>query len=146
SARTGFSHLHFTATSYPDAWDVLGLTAQKPHFFAEYAAAFDPNKLHTESPYGFSRADDTVIFSYDAMVTLLTGCNLALTNHAEEKNITPVQIQQALTQLTGSKSIQGVSGCISLGADGDPINKSIVMLYVDSDGHIQMESKANGHF
>ncbi|TMC21765.1 MAG: hypothetical protein E6J34_08610, partial [Chloroflexi bacterium] len=34
-ARSGLSHLSFTTFSYPDIWDVLGLTAKKPAFFAD---------------------------------------------------------------------------------------------------------------
>jgi len=45
-----------------------------------------------------------------------------------------------LTQIKGTKSIQGVSGQISLGSDGNPINKAIVVLYVDPNGHIKLNS------
>ena len=145
SARaSGFTHLHFTAFAYPDQWDVLGLTNQKPLFFSEYREDFDPNGLNQGSPYGFTRADNDATLSYDATVTLLSGCNIALSSG--KQSITPVDLQQALEKLNGANAIQGVSGQIALDHDGNPINKAIVLLFVDSNGHIQMDSNILGQF
>lgn len=145
SARaSGFTHLHFTTFAYPDEWDVLGYTSQKPQFFSEYPQDFDPNSLNQGSPYGFTRADNDAILSYDATITLLSGCDIALSSG--KQSITPVDLQQALKKLNGANAIQGVSGQIALGPDGNPINKAIVLLYVDSEGHIQMNSNILGQF
>jgi serine/threonine protein kinase/ABC-type branched-subunit amino acid transport system substrate-binding protein len=145
SARaSGFTHLHFTTFAYPDEWDVLGLTNQKPQFFSEYPQDFDPNSLNQGSPYGFTRADNDAILSYDATVTLLSGCNMSLSSG--KQSITPQDVQQALRGLNGANGIQGVSGQIALGSDGNPINKAIVLLYVDSSGHIQMDPNILGQF
>ncbi len=145
SARaSGFTHLHFTAFAYPDEWDVLGLTNQKPVFFSEYREDFDPNGLNQGSPYGFTRADNDATLSYDATVTLLSGCNIALSSG--KQSITPVDLQQALEKLNGANAIQGVSGQIALGPDGNPINKAIVLLFVDSNGYIQMDPNILGQF
>jgi serine/threonine protein kinase/ABC-type branched-subunit amino acid transport system substrate-binding protein len=145
SARAGFSRLHFTAFAYPDEWDVLGLTAQKPDFFTSYAAAFDPNRLHQGSPYGFTRPDNDAILSYDATVALLHSIDMALTQ-ANQNTVTPQQVQQALRQLNGKNAFQGVSGQIAFGADGNPVDKSIVILYVDPNGFIKMEPAVEGQF
>ncbi len=51
-ARKGLGHLRFTAYSYPDEWEILGLTDQKPAFFADYKADFDPNHLHRNDHMG----------------------------------------------------------------------------------------------
>lgn len=145
SARaSGFTHLHFTAFAYPDEWDVLGLAGQRPQFFSEYPQDFDPNGLHQGSPYGFTRADNDAMLSYDATVTLLSGCDIALSSG--KQSITPVDLQQALKKLNGANAIQGVSGQIALGPDGNPINKAIVVLYVDSGGYIHMDSNILGQF
>jgi eukaryotic-like serine/threonine-protein kinase len=145
SARaSGFTHLHFTAFAYPDEWDILGLTGQQPQFFSEYPQDFDPNKLHQGSPYGFTRADNDAILSYDATVTLLSGCNIALSSG--KQSISPQDVQQALRDLNGANAIQGVSGQIALGPDGNPLNKAIVLLYVDSQGYIQMDPHILGQF
>lgn len=145
SARANFSRLHFTAFSYPDEWDVQGLTARKPGFFAEYIAAFDPNQLHQGSPYGFTRADNDAMLSYDATVALLNGANIALTQTGQ-KTITPQAVQQGLTHINGSNAFQGVSGQVAFGTNGDPVDKSLVILYVDPTGHIKMEPKVVGRF
>jgi ABC-type branched-subunit amino acid transport system substrate-binding protein len=137
SARSGFSHLRFTAFAYPDEWDVQNLTAEKPVFFNEYTAAFNPNGQHPGGQYGYTRADSDVILSYDAMLALLKASNTVL---ASNKTITGSEVQKALLQITGSNAIQGVSGQISFDANGDPVNKAIVVLYVDPDGHIKLNS------
>ncbi len=60
--------------------------------------------------------------------------------------MTPQDLQQALKKLNGANTIQGVSGQIALGSDGNPINKAIVLLYVDPSGHIQMDPNILGQF
>jgi len=87
------------------------------------------------NPYGFTRADFGVILSYDATHALLQGCQNALN---VQSVLTPDTLQNGLTQITGAKALQGVSGQISFGSNGDPMNKAVVILYVDSDGHIRM--------
>jgi serine/threonine protein kinase/ABC-type branched-subunit amino acid transport system substrate-binding protein len=144
SARAGFSRLRFTAFAYPDEWGVLGYGAQTPAFFGEYAADFDPNNNHTGSPYGFTRPDNDTILAYDAMVALLKGCDIALSSG--KQTITPQDLRQALSTINGANSLQGVSGQISFGANGDPIDKAIVVLYVDAQGHIKMEPTRLGRF
>lgn len=143
-ARAGFSRLHFTTFAYPDEWDVLGYSAQKPAFFGEYGADFDPQGLHrTHSPYGFVRPDSDAMLSYDAMVALLRGCDLALSSG--KQTITADDLRQGLSALNGANAFQGVSGEIAFGADGDPVNKTIVVLHVNQ-GHVQMEPVKLGHF
>lgn len=137
SARNGFSHLRFTSFAYPDEWDVQNLSAQKPAFFTEYSAAYNPNGTHPGGQYGYTRADADVMLSYDAMLALLKGSSIAL---AANKTFNGADLQKALLQINGSKAIQGVSGQISFDAHGDPINKAIVVLFVDSEGHIKLNS------
>jgi eukaryotic-like serine/threonine-protein kinase len=76
------------------------------------------------------------MLSYDATVTLLTAYNNAGTG---KKNPTPADEKQALHASNGNKAIQGVGGQIAFGSNGDPINKAIVVLYVDQLGRIHME-------
>jgi serine/threonine protein kinase/ABC-type branched-subunit amino acid transport system substrate-binding protein len=146
SARASFSRLHFTSFAYPDEWGVLGLGAREPSFFTNYPAAFDPNSLHKGSPYGFTRADNDAILSYDATIALLKGCNIALSANAGKKNITPQDLQQGLQRINGANAVQGVSGQIAFGSNGDPIAKAIVILYVDPQGHIKMAPNIQGRF
>ncbi|MBA2681921.1 MAG: ABC transporter substrate-binding protein, partial [Ktedonobacteraceae bacterium] len=143
TARANFSRLRFTAFAYPDEWDVLGYGANKPAFFSEYPAAFNPAGVPNLS-YGFTRADNDVILSYDATVALLTGCNTALSTG--KQTITPQDVAAGLKSLTGSKTFQGVSGQIAFGSNGDPNNKAIVVLSVDATGHIHMEPTILGRF
>ncbi|HYT34113.1 MAG TPA: protein kinase, partial [Ktedonobacteraceae bacterium] len=128
SARAGFSRLRFTTFAYPDEWGVLGLSARQPTFFSEYPAAFNPGGQHPKGVYGFTRADNDVILSYDAMVALLLGCNNAL--NSGKNTINSDELLQGLRSISGANGFQGVSGQIAFGSDGNPVNKAVVILYV----------------
>ncbi|HEU5226397.1 MAG TPA: ABC transporter substrate-binding protein [Ktedonobacteraceae bacterium] len=131
SARPAFSRLHFTTFAYPDEWEALGFAAQKPAFFSQYASTFDPVKQHPGT-YGYSRPSSDAILSYDATLALLNAYNTAV---AGKTTVSGSDLQQALTQT----SFQGVSGQIKFDGNGDPVDKAIVVLFVDPNGHIQME-------
>lgn len=137
TAHAGFDRLRFTSFAYPDEWDVLHLTAQKPAFFQEYPLYFDPNKQHAAGSYGYTRADDDVILSYDAMLAIL---NASANIVGSNQQVTLTTLQQALSKINGAQSFQGVSGQIAFGPDGNPINKAILILYVAQGGFIHMES------
>jgi ABC-type branched-subunit amino acid transport system substrate-binding protein len=105
-------------------------------FFSDYSADFNPAGAdHSTSPYGFTRADNHTILAYDAMSTLLQGCQNGLST---QNTLTADALQKGLTQITGGNAIQGVSGQISFGPDHDPVNKAVVVLSLDQDGHIQL--------
>jgi len=144
SARAGFSRLRFTTFAYPDEWGVLGLSARQPTFFSEYPAAFNPGGQHPKGVYGFTRADNDVILSYDAMVALLLGCNNAL--NSGKNTINSDELLQGLRSISGANGFQGVSGQIAFGSDGNPVNKAVVILYVDPVGHIKMAPTIEGRF
>lgn len=55
--------------------------------------------------------------------------------------MTPSALQQSLAGIDRSHRIQGISGQIAFGSNGDPIDKAIVALSVDHEGHIQLVSK-----
>ncbi|MBO0778724.1 MAG: ABC transporter substrate-binding protein, partial [Ktedonobacteraceae bacterium] len=144
SARANFKRLHFTAFAYPDEWEVLGYKNVKPAFFTEYTTAFDPSHQHPQGAYGFTRPANDVILSYDAMAALLKGSDLAFSGG--KQTITPEDVKQALGQLNGANALQGVSGQISFGPNGDPVDKAIVVLHVSPSGTIQMEATHLGRF
>jgi ABC-type branched-subunit amino acid transport system substrate-binding protein len=137
SGHANLVRLHFTTFAYPDEWDILGYKPL-PAFFTEYPNDFDPARQHKQgSPYGFTRADNDVILSYDATVALLKGTNNALS--AGKTKPLPTDLEQGLKQITGANGFQGVSGQITFGSNGDPVNKAIVVLHVSPQGFIQME-------
>jgi hypothetical protein len=84
------------------------------------------------------------MLSYDATITLLSGYNDVL--KTGKTTVTSQELQQSLAALNGKNSIQGVSGQIALGPDGDPIDKAIVVLYVDPQGRIHMEQTVLNRF
>ncbi len=137
SSRANFNRLRFTAFSYPDEWQALGLanSPKIPAFFREYPTYFNPTNQQHSNPYGYTRADNDATLSYDAVVALLTGYKLA-----GKTNATPSDVQQGLKKIQGANAIQGASGQIAFGPDGDPVNKAIVILRVSTEGFIQMEA------
>ncbi len=131
SARGGFIHLHFTSFAYPDEWSVVG--KRNPPFFTSYSQDFDPTRQYrgTNGIYGFSRPTNDVMLSYDALMALLKGyTNVLNTPSQGQTSVTPQLLQQGLTKIHGNQAIQGVTGQISFGTDGNPFNKAIVVLQV----------------
>jgi serine/threonine protein kinase/ABC-type branched-subunit amino acid transport system substrate-binding protein len=141
SAHISWTRVHFTSFTYPDAWDVQGLTGQKPAFFVNYGSDLDPTNTHEPGSYGWNRPDSDVILSYDALTALV----LAAKNTGKSQ-LTASDLAQALKQLHGAQAFQGVSGQIAFGADGDPVNKAIVVLFVSARGFIMMTKTVEGQF
>jgi len=141
NAKAKLYRLHFTVFLTGGIWEFLGLSAKKPIFFTEYEQDFDPLKQHKGDPFGYTRADNDAMLSYDAMLALLTGSKLALAGISGGKKIfSPGDLQQALTRITGSRAIQGVSGQIAFGSDGDASNKTIVLVKFDANGYPTIDS------
>ncbi len=144
SVRSMLPRLHFTTFFYPDEWGILGLASKTPAFFKEYAADLDPNNQTHSTPYGYTRPTNDSALSYDATLALLQACNNAYS--AGTTTLTPAAIQKGLTQINASHPLQGVSGQIAFGSDGNPINKAVVILYFNSNDFIQMDSQIEGKF
>jgi serine/threonine protein kinase/ABC-type branched-subunit amino acid transport system substrate-binding protein len=143
SAHANFGRLRFTAFAFPDEWDVLRLTAQKPAFFREYSEYFNPSGQVHPNTYGYTRPDSEVMLSFDATMALLEGSRIALAG--AKMSITPTDLRQALATVTGARAIQGVGGQIAFGPDGNPIGKAVVVLGVVGGGFIQIET-VQGNF
>src|SRR6266851_1420117 len=147
SAHGAATRLHFTTFAYPDEWQNLcssgkSFACTPPSFFTDYKADYDPGNLHA-SGYGYTRTDADVMLSYDATLVMLTASGNALTG--TKTAITPNDLLQALKQINGARAIQGVSGQIALGPDGNPINKAFVILKVIGGG-FYVEDSIQGCF
>ncbi len=143
SSHVGAGRMRFTSFAYPDEWGILCAQHQSfacslPSFFANYNTYYDPNNQHKTGIYGYTRADGDTILSYDALVVMLTASNNALTG--TKTTMTPADLLQALRKIQGTQAVQGVSGQISFGSDGNPVNKAIVVLKVAIGGFFQLDS------
>ena len=148
SAHGAAARLHFTTFAYPDEWQNLcssgkSFACTPPPFFVDYGSAYDPSNQHTAGSYGYRRTDADVMLSYDAMFVMLTASGNALTG--TKTAITPKDLLQALKQIHGAQAIQGVSGQIALGPDGNPIKKAFVILKVVNPG-FYVEDSVQGCF
>jgi len=131
---------YFTTYTYHGQWSTL----TKDHNIApspflgphgndgEYQQNFDPYLKHGATPYDNSIPDATAITSYDGLMALTLAIKDVMARK-DAQNITSQDVAKALRQV----AFQGVSGYISFGGDksnGDPVNKSIVMLLAASQG------------
>jgi len=137
------SRLNFTTFAYPDEWQFLCSQGQtfacsQPSFFTNYKAYYDPNNQHTSGAYGFQRADGDTILSYDATVAMLTAVNNELTG--TKTAITTSEMLHGIKAIQGSNALQGVSGQISFGSDGNPVKKALVILRVINGGFFTLVS------
>lgn len=138
AARNGLSHLRFTAQAYPDQWDILSGTTEKPPFFSEYAHTFDPEQRHQADPYGYQRAESGTMLAYDATKALLNASTALF--KAKGSSFTSKDLQQAVSRIRGKNSFQGVSGRIAFGNDGNPVDKAIAVVCVTKDDVFQLDT------
>ena len=143
AARANYHRLRFTAFAFPDTWVNLGLQRQEPPFFAEYPAAFDPFHRHFGGAYGFRRADGDCILSYDATMVLMEAYSLA--TQQSHGQVRPADMRRALSEINGPRTIQGATGQIALGANGDATNKAVVVLEVSPQNTLS-EAAVVGQF
>src|SRR6266567_15961 len=137
------SRLNFTTFAYPDEWQFLCSQGQtfacsQPSFFTNYKAYYDQNNQHSSGAYGFQRADGDTILSYDATVAMLTAVNNELTG--TKTAITTSEMLHGIKAIQGSNALQGVSGQISFGSDGNPVKKALVILRVVNGGFFTLVS------
>ncbi len=128
-------HLYLTALAYPDAWDALRFWAKKPSFFTYYQQTYDPSKKHLASPYGYDRADSGVMLAYDATSVLLGASSTAY----QAGPLTGKNLQRALAEITGNNAFQGVSGQISFGTNGDPMDKAVMVVCFTKEGYFKLD-------
>lgn len=143
SSHANGVRMRFTTFAHPDEWPTLCATGHsfactRPNFFGNYKAAFDPNGKYDNGIYGYARADGDVILSYDATTTILTAAQTMLSGG--QNTLTPANLLQGLRKINGANAIQGVSGQISFDAQGNPVNKALVILKIVPPGFIQIDS------
>jgi ABC-type branched-subunit amino acid transport system substrate-binding protein len=134
--RRTLDRVNFTTVAYPDEWHQLNPTEAEPPFFRAYAQTYDPDNKH-KGELGFSSPSGFAMVSYDAVMVLLTGCEMVMREHAG-KEFDSADLQKALEQIKGENAVQGVSGQIAFDQDHNPINKVLVTLHLDAQGHLVM--------
>jgi ABC-type branched-subunit amino acid transport system substrate-binding protein len=145
-AYRGFQFASFAATdawcnqpgvvcSTPDpcTWSLsLPQTSNHQNFFCKYKSTFDPDNKHPLPSqrlvdYGYSLANSNVILSFDTAYTLING-------YVKSKGQSPTRetVAQTLRGFNVCHPLQGVSGQIAFGPDGDAIGKPILLMDVDN--------------
>jgi ABC-type branched-subunit amino acid transport system substrate-binding protein len=123
-----FAGLLYTAFAFHDEWS--GNLPQKPWLLKDYPAIFNAQKQHQHSLYGTQIPNADVILSYDATDMLVGASREFLEN--EQSNIT--HHFDALWKKLKAGGFQGVSGCLAFDSDGQPLNKAVAVLQVQTDG------------
>ncbi len=125
-------------TSYP--YDIYYTSFGSPLEWASYA---HPPQEFTSFLIDYSQylnspdLNGQVMLSYDAANTLSN----AITNTEIAKSGVPFQrkeLLKALKAIHGSNAVQGVSGVIDFGPDGDPANKVVLLLEIDKQGIVHL--------
>jgi ABC-type branched-subunit amino acid transport system substrate-binding protein len=122
---------YFIAAAYHGAEN----TPLAKKFQQEYSADFNAHNQKPAGYYGYTLADDHATVAYDA-----TALTLKAILNTGKTNPTPQDLARELPNIKGTKAFQGVSGQISFGSDGNPINKTLVILFVPLSGGIQLVS------
>jgi len=124
----GYARIIFSVAAYPDQWSILAPQSEPPPFFGDYSKTYDPGGNHP-GVYRYSRPTYMVMLGYDAFSALLEAGKKAGKQHPTSEDI-----QKALLQV----SFQGVSGKISFGKDGNPVDKMRIILHVVDPGYNHM--------
>ncbi len=122
---------YIIAVAYHDT----GITSIYQVFKQKYSADFNAHAQKPDGYYGYTLADDHAIVAYDATAVTLQ----AILNSGKTDPI-PQDVAHELPKITGANAFQGVSGLISFGSDGNPINKNLFILFVSLSGHIMLIS------
>ena len=131
-----YSNFYFTAFTYPDLWRVLcpnNTNCSSPAPTAtdatQYSQIFDPKGIH-RGEYGYDRPGPHVWQSYDATSALLQAVEAV---QGSGQSLSLNAVVNALPNI----SFQGTTGEISFNGS-DPVNKTVVMLCIDSHYHTQL--------
>jgi len=150
---SNYRNLFFTSFAFPDEWGAsipdpctsngyssLPAALHAKQFYCNYANDFDPSpRRHLDKPYGYDRADSDAILSYDATTVLAWGYVRA---DEKEEDVQKVLLGSGANSCSG---FQGVSGAISFGLDGNPVQKVILLLSVDGDHNTHQEGISRGN-
>jgi len=140
AAFTGYTRMLISSSAFPDEWSLLAPGKPLPSFFKEYPAIYDPYNLHPQS-YTYSRVNSQAMLAYDAVYAFLVASGMTIQQGGTpipKPNPTAEDIKNALTQIKDSRSFQGITGVISFGSDGNPINKIHFLLHVVDGGYVHV--------
>lgn len=136
-----YGRVYFTTFAYVDMDNTPVLANFRDNYKKDFGGKYPDQH---PNPYGFTRADNKVIMSYDATRLLLEG-----SKRIGKQQFSMRELQQALQNITESNPVQGASGPIAFRSStdpswpaGDPVNKRVVVLYVDQGGHTQIDPTA----
>lgn len=114
--------LIFTAFGHPDEWSFLKIPQnQQPSFLGDWSKTYQSSSVTAPAP------GNDAILTYDAFCVIVRASSLV------HGSLTGQAIRDALASLgTGTlPPYQGVSGQIHFDANGNPVDKAIVVLQVE---------------
>lgn len=117
-------HLLFTAFADPDESSLLGLP--KPAFFSAWTTVYQSSAVQADNA---SSPTQAAILNYDAVSVIVSAI-------VQTHTLTPTgqRVRNALVMLGHGNvpAYQGVSGKVSFNAQGNPIDKALVVLDVEA--------------
>jgi ABC-type branched-subunit amino acid transport system substrate-binding protein len=122
--------LNFTAAAYPDRLNSKADTTPKD-FAIYYAGDFGGMDPASHAPYGYTRADQDVILSYDGLYLMIQG---AKHMHKNGGLSLTAQLRAALAAFDASHPLQGESGPIYFLGSGDNQGGQVLIICVNRNG------------
>ncbi|MCQ8188648.1 ABC transporter substrate-binding protein [Streptomyces rugosispiralis] len=120
----------YTGLAHPDMWQ------KDPLHVSGYSARhFQPGgSLDTWFPTD-PRDDGQAIMAHDAVLTAAHGVQMAAGSQGE---VTGEAVARMFHQMSGRQQVRGASGFISFEDDGNPRNKAIPILYLNTKGRAEL--------
>jgi ABC-type branched-subunit amino acid transport system substrate-binding protein len=131
---TTFRYFYFTSFAYINPPQ----NASQKTFWQLYQAQFDPKQINPQV-FSYSQPDSVVILTNDAINVLIKGYQNAVTD-TKSSLVTPNDVRIGLSQINSAHPFSGVSGQIAFDKNGNPINKTIVMLHGDTINDLRIEA------
>ena len=121
--------LIFAAFGHPDEWDFLKVTkSQQPAFFTDWTGTYQSSTIKAEN---VPAPGNDAILTNDAIGVIIKAATLV------RGSITGQAVRDALASFGkgGVPAYQGISGRILFDSQGNPIDKAIVVLQVQSSSN-----------
>ncbi len=131
SANTKYTsypyNIYYTSIGSPMQWEGY---SNIPHEFTSFLIDYSqyPNS---------SDLNGQIMLSYDAANTLSEAI-IAAEIARPGRHLQREDLLHELKAMHGSKAIQGISGVIDFGPDGDPVNKVVILLEIDKQGTVHV--------
>ena len=126
-----YDRWYVLAYAYHDEWSTLmsSVSYLSQAYYKTFHPPVDPH--HHFIGYGYEIPDAVTIISYDTAQVVAQSVKKVLSSQSPN-------LQDALETITNTNPWQGVSGQIAFDSNRRLVNRALIVLKIDKDGHFQM--------